>query len=144
MPFNPNRPYGEVHNAPGVAYDQDGRLYDVNGVRVNLRGEPIADEPAPKQAPSKVKPAPKAKPGKVNVAGFDVPKEMLDDAEDTVVDLGDVKVNLSAWARGEDKVHFFRLKAAVEKEFGVKVANGAEVREVLIREGIIEPEAEAA
>lgn len=142
--FNPNRPHGEVHNAPGVAYEQDGRLYDINGVRVNLEGEPIPDDPAPKQAKAKAPPAKKPKPGTANVAGFEVPQDMLNDGEDTIVDLGDVKVNLSAWARGEEKVHFFRLKAAVEKEFGVKVSNGDEVREVLIREGVAEPEAEAA
>lgn len=140
MPFNPNRPFGEVHNAPGVAYEQDGRLYDVHGARVNLNGEPMPDDPAPKQAKAQPAPKPTAPAKTANVAGFEIPTDMLNDGEDTVVE----GVNLSAYARGEEKVAFFKLKAAIEKAYGVKVSNGAEVREVLIREGVIEPDAEAA
>tara|TARA_R110000868_G_scaffold410775_2_gene700215 strand:- start:8760 stop:9194 length:435 start_codon:yes stop_codon:yes gene_type:complete len=133
--FYPNKPYGTVSNAPGVSYDQDGTLYNFHGDRVNINGDLIPDEPAPVKAAPKAK-APKArKADTVELAGFQVPAEMVEDQEppdDFIVD----GVNLSAYARGDIKVPFFKLKSIVNKEFGVKISTADDLHEVLIREGI--------
>ena len=42
--MNPNRPYMDVCGLPGVAYEQDGELFNKNGQRVTHRGQ-LLDEP---------------------------------------------------------------------------------------------------
>ena len=137
---------GQVVGLPGVAWELDGYLYNSFGQRVNLKGESIPDN-GPKKAASKPKAAPwPAPPSKtVNVAGFEVDADMVGEQEppdDFIVN----DVNLSGWARGDAKYPFFKVRSAVQKEFGVVAANADEVREILVREGVAEPakEAEAA
>lgn len=52
-PFNHKRPFGTVQGLPGVAYDQDGQLYNHQHEPVDLDGKlmELAPDAAPTPAP---------------------------------------------------------------------------------------------
>lgn len=88
--FNPKRPFGTVNGIPGVAYDQDGQLYNFQHQPVDLDGKVMdlaaAPEPAPEPEPA---PAAAKAPAAPAVIGED---------DDT---LEEDKVDLRAWAMGD-------------------------------------------
>jgi len=55
------KPFGRVRGAPGIAYEQDGHLYNAQKEPVDVSGQPIK-KPAPK-----VKEKAKAKEGPAGV-----------------------------------------------------------------------------
>lgn len=82
--FNHKRPFGTVQGLPGVAYDQDGQLYNYQHQPVDLEGKPmelasVAELPTPEPDPA---------------PGDPTPIVADDDA------LEEEKVDLLAWARG--------------------------------------------
>lgn len=84
-PFNHKRPFGDVHGLAGVAYDQDGQLYNFEKLPVDLNGNLM------EIAPTAAQPAPE--PQKAPAA----PPVMAED-DDT---LEEDKVDLRAWAMGD-------------------------------------------
>lgn len=86
-PFNPKRPFGTVQGLVGVAYDQDGQLYNFQHQPVDLDGKLM--DLAPAAAAAAAEPAPEKAPAAPAVIGED---------DDT---LEEDKVDLRAWAMGD-------------------------------------------
>lgn len=57
-PYNPKRPHGDVHGLPGVAFDQDGQLYNAQKQPVDDTGKVLPVAAAPASAPEKPVAAP--------------------------------------------------------------------------------------
>lgn len=86
-PFNAKRPFGTVQGLPGVAYDQDGQLYNHQHEPVDLDGKPVP------LAPAAASPAPAPEPAKAPAAA-----PVMAEDDDT---LEEDKVDLRAWAMGD-------------------------------------------
>lgn len=91
-PFNPKRPFGDVHGIPGVAYDQDGQLFNPQKQPVDINGKPMTLAPA--DAAPAAAPAPEApKPAAPSVIAED---------DDT---LEEDKLDLRAWAKDDPDLY---------------------------------------
>lgn len=143
MPFDPNKPYGTVHGVAGVSFDQGGVLYNFHHQRVSAEGIALEDVPKVKiekvekpDQPTKTVASVDTKEEMAElVPGLKVPADMLKDPEppdDFMV--GDV--NLSAYARGEEKYPWFKLRAAVNERFDKAVDSKEDLMTVLVEEGI--------
>lgn len=105
-PFNPNRPYGEVHGIAPYAFEQDGHFFnsqkqpvDANGTPLPLAPEPVAQAPATETV-------------------------IIEDPDDDVP-ADEKPIDLLAWANGDEALKtlpFQTVKAAAAQLLGTDVA----------------------
>lgn len=124
--FNKNAECGHVFGLPGVAYEQNGHLYNYDGCPVTLEGELIveaasAEQPAPAPAP-----APK-KGGAKKSANLDPPS--ID--EDTPAD--ELNMALQAYVQDPTSYPFQTMRDTVSRLTGIQPQSKDDVLDLINR-----------
>lgn len=114
-----------------VFFYQDGLPFDAGG---SLVLDIIEDAGLRAKAERKLKEA-----AKVSATAEAESVDAVVGKEDGTADKGDV--NLESWARGEVKYQWYLVSEAIVRRFARRVTNTADAINLLVEEGVIQPDA---
>lgn len=116
--FNKKRPHGTVHGLAGVAYDQDGTLFNSNYQPVDMQGKLLyPNEPAPP-------------PERTGDIAEDAPKGPTPIDPEDVID-EEPRIDLKAWRDGTVRAAWATVASEVHRQLGAVVKNKQEALDVV-------------
>lgn len=124
--FRPHLDHGQVFGIPGVAFDQEGQLYNSNHEPVTIEGKVITEEVAAAM-PAPVPASPPAKAGKGKAKTAAPPPVDEDTPED------ERALDLEGYIAGSVKYDFQTVKAYVAQETGEDPQTKDEVMDLINR-----------
>jgi hypothetical protein len=128
---------GDTHQ--NVHFYQDGLPFDAKGMLVADHPEVVSNDKLMALVERKMKKAQKAAPVEnlTAPAGDGDDDEVDGDSDDGDKAGADEPINLSSWARGEQKLEWQLVTNAIGQRFSVRVGSKLHAIELLLKEGIV-------